>query len=308
MNIIFFGSDDFAEAHLQALIGSHHNVPACVTQPDRPKGRGMKVADSPIKECALKHKIPVLQPASLNDPAFIKSLKDLKSDIFVVVAYGKFLPPAVLNIPPCGALNVHASLLPKYRGAAPINWAIINGERGTGLSIIKINEEIDAGDILAQMNMKIEKDETAVTLRAKMIKEGPPFLLRTLSHLSSCHPRAQDRKGVTFAPKLTKEAGHIPWGKQAREISNLIRGLLPWPGAYTFYRGRLLKILKARVLDGDPAKAEPGTVCEIGKKGIVVSAGDGRVLVQKVHLQDAKPMDAYQFVIGHKIEVGCQFE
>lgn len=307
MNIVFFGSDDFAGAHLRALIGSQHVVCACVTQPDRPKGRGMKVVVSPVKEIASKHHIPVLQPASLKNGFFIKSLKDFRSDLFVVIAYGRFFPPEVLGIPPQGAINVHASLLPKYRGAAPIHWAIINGESETGISVIKINEGMDAGDILAQMKMDVEQDETAATLRARMIRQGPPFLLRTVDGFSNCVAKAQDRDLVTFAPKLTKETGHIRWERSAFEICSLVRGLLPWPGAYTFYKGRSLKILEARVLDGDQSDGSSGTVLEAGKKGIVVATRRGHLLIQKVHLQDAKPMDAHSFVIGHAVEPGYKF-
>ena len=308
MKIIFFGSDDFAEAHLKSLIDSKHELIACVTQPDRPKGRGMRVITSPIKELALAHQIPIFQPESLKDVSFIKSLKDLQSDIFVVIAYGKFLPLEVLSIPSHGAINVHASLLPKYRGAAPINWVIINGERETGISIIKINEAMDAGDVLAQMEIKIEEHETAVTLRAKMIQQGPGFLLQTINNLSSCALKAQDCDRVTFAAKLTKELGRIEWTKPANEIYNLVRGVIPWPGAYTVCKGKVLKILAAQVLDGDSSKGEPGAVSEISKNGIVVSTGKGRLLIKEVHLQDANPMDAHSFVIGHAVEVGFKFE
>ena len=308
MNIIFFGSDDFAAAHLLSLMNSKHKVLACVTQPDRPKGRGMKVVVSPVKECAQTHKIPLLQPSSLKDRSFIEGIKDLQSDLFVVVAYGQFLPPEVLNIPSFGAVNVHASLLPKYRGAAPINWALINGEQETGISIMKINEEMDAGDILVQSKTTIDREETAVTLRAKMIKQGPDVLLKTINGLEKCTPKAQDDGLVTFAPKLTKELGHIQWTKQAQEIHNSVRGLLPWPGAYTFYKGKLLKILETEVIEEDFSKNEPGEVSEISKEGIVVSTGNNGLLMKKVHLQDSKPMDAHSFVIGHEVEVGYTFK
>ena len=316
MNIIFFGSDDFAAAHLKVLINSDHDVMACVTQPDRPKGRGMNVAVSPIKECAQRHSIPVLQPSSLQESSFIRKLKDLPCDLFVVIAYGKFLPKEMIDIPRFGAINVHASLLPKYRGAAPINWAIINGEKETGLSIIKINEQMDAGDILDQLKINISQEETAVTLRAKMINEGPGFLLKTIDNLESCTPIEQDSTLVTLAPKLTKDLGHIQWTKQACEIGNLIRGVLPWPGAYTFYKGKSLKILEAQggarhavpLREEDFSKAEPGTVSAVDKGGITMVTGSGELLIKKVHLQDSKPMDAHSFVVGHRIETGYKFK
>ncbi len=307
MKTIFFGSDDFAQAHLKALISSDHDVLACVTQPDRPKGRGMKVVISPIKECAQKHAIPVLQPSSLKEGALIKQLADLACDLFVVIAYGKFLPKEVLDIPPQGAINVHASLLPKYRGAAPINWAIINGEKETGISIIRINEEMDAGDILNQMNIDIDKEETSVTLRAKMIGRGQDFLLKTIDRLDGCASRVQDISGVTFAPKLTKELGRIEWADSAKEINNSIRGLLPWPSAYTDFKKKMLKILEARVLERDLGNSETGMVSEVSKEGIVVSTGKGSLQITKVHLQDSKPMDAHSFILGHDIQPGFKF-
>jgi len=211
MKIIFFGSDNFAAAHLQSLIDSNYQVVACVTQPDRPKGRGMKVVLSEIKECAEMHNIPILQPSTLKQDGLAEELKEFQSNVFIVIAYGRFLPTKILIIPPLGAINVHASLLPQYRGAAPINWAIINGEKETGLSIIKINEKMDAGDILAQRKIPISEDDTSMTLRAKMIKKGPSLLQQTLGDLSEnrCTPVVQDHSKATFAPKLNKELGII---------------------------------------------------------------------------------------------------
>ena len=315
MKIIFFGSDDFAEAHLKSLIDSEHEVLACVTPPDRPKGRGMKVAVSSVKERAEENRIPVWQPVSLKEPSFIKDMKGLQGGLFVVIAYGKFLPTEVLDIPPHGAINVHASLLPKYRGAAPINWAVINGEQETGISVIKINEEMDAGDVLAQMAMNIEKDDTAPTLRARMMSEGPAFLLRTIDGLPDCAAQAQDHSDVTFAPKLTKELGRIDWAKSSLEICRLVRGLMPWPGAYTFYNGKMLKILEVQVgaycntplLKEGPVEKRPGTILETCKTGVIVSTGNGLLLIKEVHLQDSKPMDAHSFVIGHDLKVGHKF-
>ncbi len=308
MKIIFFGSDDFALAHLESLVGSEHEVLACVTQPDRPKGRGMKVMVSPIKEYAQAKNIPVCQPTDLTDDAFVKELRELSGDLFVVIAYGQFLPAEVLDMPPSGAINVHPSLLPKYRGAAPINWAIINGDKEAGISIIKMNEKMDAGDVLAQLRVPIEGEETAVTLRAKMTEQGASFLLDTVAGLKGCSAKVQDASQVTFAPKLTKELGLIEWTKSAQEICNLVCGLIPWPAAYTSYNGKLLKVLEAPVAGRDFDLQAPGVVLEVSKSGIVVATGDGNLLIKKVHLQDSKPMDAHSFVIGHKIAVGYRFK
>ncbi len=310
MKIVFFGSDNFAAAHLQSLIDSDHQVVACLTQPDRPKGRGMKVVLSAIKECAEKHDIPILQPSTLKQGGLVEELKKFQSDIFIVIAYGRFLPIEILNIPSLGAINVHGSLLPQYRGAAPINWAIINGEKETGLSIIKLIKEMDAGDILAQVKIPITDDDTSMTLREKMMKEGPSLLQQTLDDLSEnrCTPVTQDHSKATFAPKLIKEHGAIQWGKKADDIYNLIRGSLPWPSAYTSFNGKFLKILEAQVVEQDDSQYEPGTVSGVSKKGIVVVAGGGCVLIKQVHLQDSRPMDASAFVRGHEIDVGFQFK
>jgi methionyl-tRNA formyltransferase len=307
MKIVFFGSDDFAAVHLEALAGSACKVLGCVTQPDRPRGRGMKVIVSSVKECAQRHHLPVWQPTDLKDSSFITELKGLQSDLFVVIAYGRFLPSEIFHMPPLGAINVHASLLPKYRGAAPINWVIIHGESETGLSIIKINEEMDAGDILAQLKIPIDREETAVTLRAKMARLGPDLLLKTIHDLPSCQGKPQNGQFSTFAPKLIKELGNIRWTKRAQEICNLTRGLLPWPSAYTYYKGKALKILEAQVTDTSFPHDDPGTVLEISKHGITVATGRGTLLIKKVHFQDSKPMEAHDFIIGHDMPVGYKF-
>jgi len=309
MNIIFFGSDSFAAAHLQSLIKTDHNVVACVTQPDRPKGRGLKVIVSEIKDCAQKYDIPIVQPQSLKEDGVIEELKSYNSDVFVVIAYGRFLPDAMLDSAQHGAVNVHASLLPKYRGAAPINWAIINGDKVTGISIIKINSDMDAGDILAKEKIHIDPDETVISLRSKMMQVGPKLLERTLDSLAKgqvTHIK-QKHDQSSRAPKLTKELGLIQWTKKAFEIDHLVRGLLPWPSAYTFYNGKFLKILQAKSIEGDFSQSTPGAVTQVNKKGVEVATGHGGLLVKKVHFQDSKPMDAHSFVLGHKVEVGFQF-
>jgi len=310
MNIIFFGSDDFAAVHFQSVIDSKHKIVACVTQPDRPKGRGMKVVLSEIKACAKAHNIPILQPGSLKASGIAEELRKFQCNVFVVIAYGQFLPTEILNIPSQGAINVHGSLLPKYRGAAPINWAIINGEKETGVSIIQINEHMDAGDVLAEIKVIISSDDTSRTLRAKMMKKGPSLLLKTLDELAEnrCTPAVQDHSQATFAPKLTKELGAIQWTKKADEINNLVRGLLPWPSAYTSYSGKFLKILEAQVVRQDFSQHKPGTVVEISREGIIVAAKSSGLLIKKVHLQDSKPMDVSAFLRGHSVEVGFQFK
>ena len=309
MNIVFFGSDDFAAVHLEALFGSKHKVCACVTQPDKARGRGMEVSASPIKEAALRKGIPVFQPSDLKENTFLKGLKAFEADLFVVIAYGRFLPAEVLALPRTFAINVHSSLLPKYRGAAPINWAIINGERETGISIMRVTAKMDAGDILAQKKLKILKADTAASVRARMMGIGPKLLLKTIDSIKkgTYTFTVQDDQKTTLAPKLTKELGQIQWNKQAMALHNLARGLLPWPGAYTFYQGKLLKILETEVVSSSFLAYSPGEVAGVDKKGFTVATADQGLLVKAVHLEASKPMSAYQFMMGHQLKPGFKF-
>ncbi len=305
MRIIFFGSDDFAARHLDHLLKSGLDVVGSVTPEDKPKGRGMKVAASPVKECALKKGIKVFEPHRLKDSEIAVQLKALKPDLFVVIAYGKLLPEDILKIPSKLCINLHASLLPQYRGAAPIAWAIINGEKETGLSVIKMNTQMDAGDILAQTRLKILPDDTTMSLREKMMDVGPIFLLETIQMINDGRYKAvpQDEKAVTFAPKLTKELGRIDWQKSADEIRNLVRGLFPWPTAYTLYKGKILKILNADVVDGD-FSPDVGKVSKLDVQGFMVTTGRKALLVKEVHFEASRPMDAASFIRGHRLEIG----
>ncbi len=312
MNIIFFGSDDFALTSLEKLIESEHKVLACVTPPDKPKGRGMRMVISPIKEGALRRGIPVLEPSRLEDPPLIEQFKSFQSDLFVVVAYGRILPIEVLSIPYLCCMNVHGSWLPQYRGAAPINWAIINGEEETGISIIKMNTRMDAGDIFAQDRIKITPDDNSLTLRSKMAQLGSDLLLKTIDALekNAYSLAGQDSSKITYAPKLTKELGLIQWNKSAPSIHNLVRGLLPWPGAYTYYQGKLLKILQTQIIPINSAgkSASAGEVLEITAQGFIVATADQGLLIRQVHPESAKAIDARSFVAGYKLNVGFRFD
>ena len=310
MNIIFFGSDDFAAVHLEALFGSEHKVCACVTQPDKARGRGMEVSASPVKETALRKGVPVFQPSDLKEQNFLKGLRVLEPDLFVVIAYGRLLPAEVLAIPRTFAVNVHSSLLPQYRGAAPINWAVINGERETGISIMRVTAKMDAGDIVTQKRLKILKADTAASVRARMMEIGPKLLLKTIDSIEkgTYTFTVQDDQKATPAPKLTKELGHIQWGKPARAVNNLARGLLPWPTAYTYYQGKLLKILETEVVPGNFLAYSPGEVATVDKKGFTVATADQGLLVKAVHLEASRPMSAYQFMMGHRLGVGFRFD
>ena len=308
MKIIFFGSDGFAAKHMEALMASKHDVVGCVTQPDRPKGRGMKMVVSPIKELGVSVNMPVLQPTDLKDVIFLEELKALDADIFVVIAYGRFLPQELLDMPRHTPINVHGSILPKYRGAGPINWAIINGEKESGITVAKINAKMDSGDILATASVVIEDTDDASTLRQKMLRVGPKSLIEVLDAIESGKEtvESQDESRVTLAPKLTKELGHIDWSKSAVEIFNLMRGLVPWPNAYTFYEGKFLKILSADVVEGDSSK-QYGEVVDINEEGFSVQAAQGVLLIKEVHLESSKRMCAKDFLLGHQLFVGFKF-
>lgn len=308
MKIIFFGSDDFAVAHLKGLLDNGHEVDACVAPPDRARGRGMDVQLSPVKAFALEHNIPVVQPENFQNIEMIEGLKEFEADIFVVIAYGRILPQVVLDIPEFGSINVHGSLLPKYRGAGPINWAIINGETETGLSIIRMNARMDAGDVISQKVVKIHHDETSITLREKLKKAGVGLLNQTLDKIENGKAEyvRQDESEVTYAPKLTKEMGRIDWSQPAEKIHNLVRGLLPWPGACTLFEGKQLKILKTEVseVNGD---ADPGEVIDVGKDYFTVAAGCGALEIKYVHLADSKAMAAEEFLRGYPVKSGYVF-
>lgn len=306
MKIIFFGSDDLAQTCLEALIRSGHKVLACVTQPDKPKGRALSVTPTFVKDLAVKHGMDVLQPTDLKDKEFLSRLKSSGAELFVVIAYGRILTDEILSIPTVFSINLHASLLPKYRGAAPINWAILNGEKETGLSVIKISAKLDEGDILAQKNISIDINDNAMSLKEKMKDEGKRLLLDTIQSIQNgefCLVK-QDHGKATIAPKLSKEMGRINWKKDAVLIHNSVRGLLPWPTAYTQFDGKTLKILETKVIEMEQLEGVPGEVVAVLKDGFVVRCGHGALLVKKVHPDSSRVMDAKSFLSGHKIGMG----
>ena len=309
MKIVFFGSDDFAAENLQKLIDDGFLISACVTQPDRPSGRGLKVIFSPIKIIAAGNNIPLLQPEDLKDQKLLGQLAAFQADLFVIIAYGKILPSVVLKLPKLFCINVHGSLLPKYRGAAPINWAIINGDPETGFSIIKMNSKMDAGEIIVQEKMKIRNDDTSSILRERMARQSAVCLGRTITQLTAGKftLTSQDESKVTLASKMDKELGHIDWKKSATEIYNLVRGLLPWPVAYSLYKGKTLKIFKTTIVSAANS-SEPGTISQIKKNGILVSCGKDALLLVHVQPESGKPMDAASFAAGHKVQPGTRFE
>ncbi len=307
MKIVFFGSDDFAVTNLEQLVLSGREIAACVTPPDKARGRGMHTQASEVKQCARQHRIPVFQPEDISQKSFLEDIASLRSDLFVVIAYGKILSNELLAIPRLFSVNVHASLLPRYRGAAPVNWALIRGEQETGVSVIKMNPQLDAGDILSQARLKVEDADTAVSLRAKLARLGADLLNQTVADIQAGHVQAipQDKSQVTFAPKLTKDLGLIHWQDSAFKIHNMVRGLQPWPSAYTFYKDKLLKILETEIVGS--FGGVPGTIVEILPSGFVLQTGDKSLLVKKVHLASAKAMPAKDFILGHRLAVGMTF-
>jgi methionyl-tRNA formyltransferase len=306
MKIIFFGSDDFAAVHLEHLLTYGHELLACVTGPDKPRGRGMKISVPPIKQIALERNIPCLQPASLKDKDIAGILRSYKADIFVVVAYGRLLTQEILDIPQMLCMNVHGSLLPKYRGAAPINWAILNGNKETGVTVQKMALKLDTGDVIAQEKMSIDDNENADELRKRMALVGAKLLVKVLKQHSlgqfSLSPQAETL--ATYAPKLTKAMGKIDWKCQARSIMDQVRGLQPWPGAHIFYNGKMLKITQAQMSAEDIGQFSPGQVIKIGKNGFHVACHDKALLIKEVQPEAGKVMPAQSFAAGYKIVPG----
>jgi len=310
--IVFMGTPAFAVPSLQALHRAGYSVAGVVTQPDRPSGRGQKVTFSPVKTEALQLGLKVYQPARLGEDWFIEELAGIKPEIIVVVAFGRILPRELLMLPDLGCINLHASLLPAYRGAAPINWAIINGERETGVTTMLMDEGLDTGDILLSEKVEITPDMTAGELHDLLAAAGAQLLVKTLSlwKQGGIQPQKQrEDEAASYAPALRPEHEKIDWFKSARQVHNLVRGLAPLPGARTRYLGGILKILETRVWEASGKSAPPGTVLRIVKgQGFVVQAGDGSVLATRVQPEGKQVMDASSFINGYRLDEGHLFE
>jgi methionyl-tRNA formyltransferase len=305
MNIVFLGSADFAVPSLKLLLTTDHKISCVVTQPDRQKGRGLSVAGTAVKTVALEEDLQIYQPEDINAAGTITLLKKLNPELFVVIAYGQILSEELLDIPEIFAINLHASILPRYRGAAPINWAIINGESTTGVTVIKMTRQMDAGPIILQKEIGISTDDTSVTLEERLSGIGAHLLLQAIKLIETGKYDLvpQDEEGVVFAPKLKKEDGLIKWDKPAQDIYNLIRGYIPWPGAFTYYQGKLLKIYKARVSSRvlEFASSNPGEILEASKEGIAVFTGKGNIIIEELQIEGKRRMAAGDFIAGYKI-------
>ncbi|MCD6376106.1 MAG: methionyl-tRNA formyltransferase [Caldisericaceae bacterium] len=305
MRIVFMGTPDFARVSLQKLVNSKHEVVAVVTVPDKPQGRGLKLRPSPVKQFARQIGLPILQPAKLKDTQFIEHLKQFAADVFVVVAF-KILPPQVFNLPPKGTVNLHASLLPRYRGAAPINWAIINGETETGVTTMLINERVDEGNMLLQKEVAITPDMTAGELHDLLAEIGADLLLETLDRMeiNDIQPVKQDEKLATKAPKITKEMCHLNFNQPAQQVHNWIRGLSPYPAAYCYWQGKQLKIFRSRLVSNLNDAVEPGTIVKVFKNGFTVKCASGAVDVFEVQIQGKKRMAVEDFLNGYNLAEG----
>lgn len=301
--ILFMGTPDFALPSLRLLHGQNYPIIGVVTQPDRPKGRGLKEVASPVKVLALELGLPVFQPEKVKDPSFLETFKKLNPDMVVVVSFGQILPKTIIDYPPLKCLNIHPSLLPKYRGAAPLNWQIIRGENKTGVTIMQMDEGMDSGDILLQEETELGPTETYGMLHNRLAYLGATLLVKTMEQVldGTAKRKPQESSGATFAPRLKKENGKINWHDKASDIINLIRGLSPLPAAYTYLDGQSLKIFAAVALQ-EETNQPPGTIGAADAAGLPVAAADGYVILKDVQLAGKKRMPVSNFLRGYHLK------
>ncbi|MFQ5443780.1 MAG: methionyl-tRNA formyltransferase [Nitrospinales bacterium] len=308
MKIVFMGTPDFAVPTLKNLVDSKHEVVGVVTQPDRPKGRGRELAPPPVKQLALQENLTLFQPENASDPSFVETLRKLTPDLIIVVAYGQILKPPVLEIPRMFCINLHASILPKYRGAAPINWAIINGETETGVTTMKMDQGLDTGDILLIRKIEIKPDDDSQTLENSLAEIGASLVLETIDRLkeNTILPIPQDSSQSTYAPKMKKEHGLIQWEKEAAQIANLVRGVVPWPGAYSFLKSKRLRIRRVETTPSESGE-QPGTILRLTDRGIEVGTTRGRIIITELQPEGKNKMSAKSFLLGHHVDKGDRF-
>lgn len=314
MKVVYMGTPDFAVDTLEAIVQAGHEVALVVTQPDKAKGRGKKMQYTPVKEKALEHNLPVAQPEKVREESFIEELERIAPDVIVVVAFGQILPERILNIPKFGCINVHASLLPAYRGAAPIQWAVIDGLAESGVTTMYMEKGLDTGDIIEQSHLTLAEDETGGSLFERLAKEGANVLLSTLEKLEAgtATRTKQDDSKSSYAKMLTKDMGNLDFSKDAVVLERLIRGLNPWPSAYTRLKDKTLKVYEAKVLEEEETKAlyngaaMVGTIIAVDKKSFTVLCGKGALKILNLQLEGKKRMDTSAFLLGYKIEVGEQ--
>lgn len=303
MKVVYMGTPDFAVNTLESIIEAGHDVVAVVTQPDKPKGRGKAMQFTPVKEVAVAHDIPVYQPVKVRDPEFVMQLREMAPDIIVVVAFGQILPEEILNLPKFGCVNVHASLLPKYRGAAPIQWSILDGETETGVTIMYMEKGLDTGDMISKVVVPIDATDTGDSLHDKLAEAGAKLLVETLPAIEqgNIQPEKQDDEKSCYAKMLSKDMGKIDFAKTAVEIERLIRGMNSWPSAYTSYQGKTLKIFEAQIVEGAGA---PGEVIAVDKKSFTVMCKDQALRILNLQMEGKKRMDTQAFLLGKTVTVG----
>ena len=306
MKVVFMGTPDFAVGALEKIIEAGHEVTLVVTQPDREKGRGKEVAFSPVKECAIKHGINVFQPLKIRLPENVEELKKYEADVFVVAAFGQILSKEILDMPKYGCINIHASLLPKYRGASPIAWSILNGDEETGVTIMQMNEGMDTGDILLQRSIPIEKKETTEGLFDKLMVLGADMITEALDKLSKGELKAipQDESLATKVGKMDKTFGLIDWNEAAEVIERKIRGLYSWPSAYTFIKGKRLKVFNADVTKVSQSEAKPGSIIKVDKDAFTVMTGKDALTVKDIQIEGKRRMAVKEFLLGYSLNEG----
>ncbi|MBO8143374.1 MAG: methionyl-tRNA formyltransferase [Thermodesulfobacterium sp.] len=306
--IVFFGTPEFAIPSLEGLY-EKENLVAVVTQTDKPKGRGLKPSPSPVKHWALLKGVKVLEPLKLKDPQFIDNIKNFLPDLIVVCAYGKIFPKELLEIPKFGCWNIHASLLPKYRGASPINWAILEGEKETGITIMLMDEGLDTGPILLQKKIPILEEDTAITLSQKLAQLGKEAILEAieLHKKGVLKPLPQPEEGISYAPILKKEDGFFTFEEPAKKIERKTKAFLPWPTAFTYYKNKLLKVFLAKAIPLKH-KEKPGIILDINKDGILVATSEGVILLKEIQLEGKRKISAYEFACGQRLKKGALLE
>lgn len=322
MRIVFMGTPDFAVGALEAILQAGHQVAAVVTQPDKPKGRGKEIQVTPVKACAMAHGIPVFQPVKVKEKEAVETLRGYNADIFVVAAFGQLLSEEILSMPEYGCVNIHASLLPKYRGAGPIQWAIINGEEKTGVTIMQMDKGLDTGDMLLKEEVVIDPKETGDSLHDKLASVGAGLIVEALAKLERGElvPEKQNEEDTCYAKRLQKSMGRIDWQQSAGKLDCLIRGLISWPGAYTVLRGKNLKIWEIEAVErprnvpedsavhSDPDAVLPGTVVAVTREAFYVKTGEGILKILAVQPEGKKRMPVKEFLLGYQVKAGEQLQ
>lgn len=306
MRVIFMGTPDFATGTLEEIVKAGHEVVGVITQPDKPKGRGKTMMPTPVKETALKYDLPVYQPKKVRESEFVELLRSLNPDVMVVAAFGQIITKEILDMPKYGCINVHASLLPAYRGAAPIQWAVINGDKESGVTIMQMDEGIDTGDMIEKAVVPIAEDETGGSLFDKLSHTGAKLCVKVLKDLeegTAVREKQPEESTTPYAKMIDKKMGEVDWKKSAKEIEQLIRGLNPWPSAYTKVHGKTLKIWKANVLS-ETSQMNPGQIARVTKDGFAVQTGQGILEIQELQLEGKKRMDTSSFLRGYPLAEG----